>query len=80
MNLVLRAREGAVSLVVDQIGDVLELAKHNGEPPPPTLKPEIRGITDCIFKLDGTLLLALNAGALIQSLCDAAICNEEKSC
>jgi purine-binding chemotaxis protein CheW len=80
MNLVLRAREGAVSLVVDEIGDVLELAVDNSEPPPATLKPEIREITDCIFKLHGTLLLALSAGRLLQSLCDAVITFEEKSC
>lgn len=80
MNLVLRSREGAVSLVVDEIGDVLELAQQDCEPPPATIKPEIREITDCIFKLDGTLLLALSAGALLQSLSNAAGFNGEKSC
>ena len=35
MNLVVRSGGGAASLLVDEIGDVLEVEKTAFEPPPP---------------------------------------------
>lgn len=79
MNIVLRARDGAVSLLVDEIGDVLEVSPDTAEPGPATMRPEIKDVVDCIFKLEDKLLLGLNAGRLLQSLCDAAVCVESES-
>src|SRR5215475_5084964 len=39
MNVVVRTQEGAVSLVVDEIGDVLSVDEATFEPPPDNLSP-----------------------------------------
>lgn len=51
---------GAVSLVVDRIGDVIEPRAGSVEPPPETLDPAVRGLVAGVCKLDGRLLLLLD--------------------
>lgn len=51
---------GAVSLVVDEIGDVLEPAAETFEAPPETVPAEIRPLVTGVCKLDGRLMLALD--------------------
>lgn len=65
MNLVLRCDGGAVSLLVDSIGDVLEMDGCEHEPPPSTMDPFHRDLVEAVFKLDGKLLLALDTGKLL---------------
>jgi len=60
MNVVVRTDEGAVSFLVDEIGDVLELTPKNLEPPPPTLHGVARDLVTGVYKLDGQLLLILD--------------------
>ena len=38
MNVVVRSEDGAVSLLVDEIGDVVEVEETTFEPPPETLR------------------------------------------
>src|ERR1700739_3033391 len=38
MNVVVRSEDGAVSLLVDEIGDVVEVNEDSFEPPPETLR------------------------------------------
>ena len=61
MNVVIRTDDGAVSLLVDEIGDVLEIDPADYEAPPETLtgvaREQIRGI----YKLKDRLLLVLDA-------------------
>ena len=38
MNVVVRSGDGAVSLLVDEIGDVVEVEEDTFEPPPETLR------------------------------------------
>ena len=38
MNVVVRSDDGAVSLLVDEIGDVVEIQEDIYEPPPETLQ------------------------------------------
>jgi purine-binding chemotaxis protein CheW len=59
MNVVIRGGEGSVSLLVDTIGDVIEVPASAFEPPPSTMKPAQRHIIDAICKLPGQLLLVL---------------------
>jgi purine-binding chemotaxis protein CheW len=66
MNMVLRCDGGAVSLLVDQIGDVIEVDSSSHEPPPSTMDPFLREVVDAVFKLDGRLLLALDTTKLMQ--------------
>lgn len=51
---------GAVSLVVDEIGDVLEPAVETVEAPPETVLAKIRALLTGVCKLDGGLMLALD--------------------
>lgn len=60
MNVVVRTEEGAVSLLVDEIGDVLELEDDNFEAPPATLSGFARNLIRSVYKLDGGLLLILD--------------------
>ena len=58
MNVVLHRTDGSVSLLVDQIGDVVEVDDQTFEPPPPTLRG-MTGLVDGVHKLEGRLLLVL---------------------
>jgi len=66
MNIVVRSEEGAVSLLVDEISDVLEVNPASYEPPPQNLPPEQRDLIEGLYKLDGRLLLILNTERVLQ--------------
>jgi purine-binding chemotaxis protein CheW len=61
MNVVVRSDEGAVSLLVDEIGDVLVVDERAFERAPETLRGRMRDLVDGVYKLDGQLLLVLDA-------------------
>jgi purine-binding chemotaxis protein CheW len=60
MNVVIRTDDGAVSLLVDQIGDVLEVDADNYERPPETLSGVARQLVLGVYKLKDNLLLILD--------------------
>lgn len=60
MNVVIRTDDGAVSLLVDEIGDVLEVDAGTFEPPPETLRGIARQLVRGVYKLKGCLLLVLD--------------------
>lgn len=60
MNVVIRAEDGAVSLLVDEIGDVIEAGEETFEEPPATLAPSARDLIRGVYKLDQRLLLILD--------------------
>ncbi|PAW85462.1 MAG: chemotaxis protein CheW [Pedosphaera sp. Tous-C6FEB] len=60
MNIVVRDGESAVSLLVDDIGDVLELSADRFEPPPDTLTGVARELVRGVFQLKDRLLLVLD--------------------
>lgn len=60
MNVVVRTSDGVVSLLVDEIGDVLDLDQRQYEAVPETLSGAVKGLVDGVFKLPSTLLLALD--------------------
>jgi purine-binding chemotaxis protein CheW len=60
MNVVVRDEEDVVSLLVDEIGDVMEIDGDLFESPPTTVSFEARRMIDGAFKLPGELLLVLN--------------------
>lgn len=66
MNIVVRSEEGAVSLLVDEISDVLEVDPASYEPPPQNLPPEQRELIEGLYKLEGRLLLILNTERVLQ--------------
>lgn len=61
MNVVVRADDGgAICLMVDEIGDVVEIDEALRERPPETLDPRARELISCVYKLPKSLLLVLN--------------------
>jgi len=60
MNVVVRTEEGVVSLLVDEIGDVVEAESSSFERPPENLDPAIRNLVRGIHKLKDRLLLVLD--------------------
>lgn len=60
MNVVVRSDEGAVSLLVDEIGDVQEVAEDAFERPPETLQGSSRQLIQGAYKLEDELLLVLD--------------------
>ena len=60
MNMVVRSEDGAVSLLVDEIGDVVEVRRDCYEPPPETMPRQQREMIEGVYKLEGRLLLALD--------------------
>src|SRR6516225_7857209 len=60
VNVVVHTDDGAVSLLVDEIGDVLEVPEKSFERPPETLKGTARELIRGAYKLQDRLLLILD--------------------
>jgi purine-binding chemotaxis protein CheW len=60
VNVVVQTDDGAVSLLVDEIGDVLRVPEGAFERPPETLRGPARDLIRGAYKLDGRLLLILD--------------------
>jgi purine-binding chemotaxis protein CheW len=60
VNVVVRTDDGAVSLLVDEIGDVLEVSEELFERPPETLQGPARELIRGAYKLKDRLLLILD--------------------
>jgi len=67
MNVVVRTDEGVVSLLVDEIGDVVEVEAQGFEPPPDTLRSSVRGMIRGAFKLKDRLLLLLDTECVMKA-------------
>ena len=61
MNMVVRTADSAVSLLVDGIGDVLDVDPGTYERPPENLDPATRDLIRGVYKLEDRLLLILDA-------------------
>lgn len=73
VHIILRTDDGCVSLLVDRVGDVLEVDDDDFEAPPRTLRGRLRELVAGAYKLDGRLLLVLNTeGALACSTAEQA--------
>src|SRR5450755_732035 len=60
MNVVVRSEDGAVSLLVDEIGDVVEVEESTFEPPPETLHGSVRAMILGVHKLNERLMHVLD--------------------
>jgi purine-binding chemotaxis protein CheW len=65
MSVVLRSNDGAVSLLVDEIGDVLDVDTACFEPPPETLPQAFRELIPGAYKLEQGLLLELDVDRVL---------------
>ena len=64
INIVVQTRQGTFSLLVDRIGDVLEVDPSCFERPPDTLEGIARELIQGTYKLQGQLLLTINIDKL----------------
>jgi purine-binding chemotaxis protein CheW len=60
MNTVVRTEDGAISLLVDEIGDVVEVQAEDFEKPPDNVDPAARQVLRGVYKLKDRLLLVLD--------------------
>ncbi|MEZ6063444.1 MAG: chemotaxis protein CheW [Planctomycetaceae bacterium] len=67
LNVVVRSREGAVSLLVDRISDVIETVPQDFERAPETLRGVLRDFIRGAYKLKGQLLLILDTDRVIDA-------------
>ena len=67
MNVILRGDDEPVSLLVDRIGEVVDLDDEAFEPPPDTLNGPTRDLVNGTFKMDGRLMLALDVKTAVDS-------------
>lgn len=65
LNVIVRTREETVSLLVDEIGDVLEVRGENFETPPETLRGKVRQLIRGAYKLKDRLLLLLDVEKVV---------------
>lgn len=66
MNVVVRTNDGLVSLLVDDIGDVIEVDETMLESPPETMQGVARDAVCGVYKLDERLLLALDIDRVVE--------------
>jgi purine-binding chemotaxis protein CheW len=67
MNIVVKTPDGAVSLLVDEIGDVLDMDAANYERPPDNLDPTARELISGVYKMKDSLLLVLDTEKAIDA-------------
>ena len=67
LNVVVRTPDGAVSLLVDEIGDVIEVGDDAFERPPETLGDDARALIRGAYKLKDRLLLVLDAARTLDA-------------
>ena len=65
VNVVVQTADGAVSLLVDEIGEVLTVSESVFEPPPETLRGRTREVLRGAYKLEHRLLLILDTRGLL---------------
>lgn len=65
MNVVVRHQGESFSLLVDEVGDVINIAGDVMQPPPVTLDAHWKSVTAGVFRLEGRLFVILNTATLL---------------
>ncbi|MCB1191171.1 MAG: chemotaxis protein CheW [Leptospiraceae bacterium] len=65
-NIILKTEEEPVSLIVDEIGDVIYIEKDSYEPPPETISGISKELITCVYKLEEHLLLILDIQKILE--------------
>ncbi|MFJ5489253.1 chemotaxis protein CheW, partial [Hansschlegelia beijingensis] len=66
-------KQEAFALLVDSVGDVLDLCESQREATPATLAPRWALVAECVHRLDGRLLLVLDVDRALEPPAAAAI-------
>lgn len=65
VNVVLRTEDGSVALLVDEVGEVLDVADEQFERPPETLTGSSRHLIQGVYKLPDRLLVILDSKQIV---------------
>ena len=65
MNIIVRAKDGLYSLVVDEVTDIIDVHDDAIEPAPETLSPQLIDYVDNVFKFEKGLLVLLKIQAML---------------
>lgn len=71
VNVVIRSNGGIVSLLVDEIGDVVEVSEDTFEPPPETLGSKAREMVRGVHKLNRRLMHVLDTDKVTGEMSEA---------
>jgi purine-binding chemotaxis protein CheW len=77
MSLIVNGADGPVSLLVDEVGEVVEVDDASLEPPPPTLRGAARELIAGMYTLDGRLLVELDVARTIDDMAPSGSDSEE---
>ena len=69
MNIVLQTQDGVVSLLVDEVGDVIDVPLDRYAPVPDNMPTEQRALIECVYDLDDGLLLVLDTAQVLDRAC-----------
>jgi len=72
MNVVIKTNDHVVALLVDTIGDVVNIDEELFDRPPSTLDEKTQELVEVVCKQERQLLLLLRTDAVSQDLSDAA--------
>lgn len=70
INVVIHSDDGVVSLLVDDIGDVIDVPLDAYAPVPDNMPKEQRELIECVYDLKEGLMLVLNTTRLLQNACN----------
>ena len=65
LNFILKTPSGICSLIVDDVGDVLDIESDRMEPPPETMQPKMKEFVQKICKMDDRLLCILDINKIV---------------
>lgn len=69
-NIVIQCDDTAISLLVDEIGDVIDVPLNAYAPVPENMPQEQRELIDCVYDVKEGLMLVLDTARLLQNACN----------
>jgi purine-binding chemotaxis protein CheW len=68
VHIILQTDDGHISLLVDRVGDVVDVDERDFELPPETMRGRARELIRGAYKLDDGLLLALDTTQILKEM------------
>ena len=69
MNIVIQSEDGVVSLLVDDVGDVIDAPLGTYAPVPENMPSDQRELIECVHDLEDGLMLVLDTARVLQNAC-----------
>jgi purine-binding chemotaxis protein CheW len=69
MNIVIQSGDGLVSLLVDEIGDVIDVPAEAYAPVPDNMPQQQRELINCVYDLPAGLMLVLDTARVLENAC-----------